>query len=404
MKVRVCVADRPGATAKVQVLQASSVQEAVQRVHAQGGQVLHAAPLQPWVKALGAAHAARSESAALLVWLEQWLALLRAGLSTTESLRTLNAQATVWQPQAGSANHTQSLLAHVNDGSTLSAGMRKAGCFPDMLVAMVGAAEHSGQLPEVLESYRAHEAQMAELKHRIVSMALYPALLLTVGAMVMLFLMLHVVPRFARIFNGMGGDLPWAADAMLAWAGWLQHHGQWAWVVAAGVVVMVFGAWLRPAWWLACFRQVRMPRFMARRVALHWQARWYRVMGMLLGAGLTFPEACALARPVLPPKGRLRSRQMEQWVQEGCAPVEALKRANLATVVAERLLLAAQQGAGMSTMFVKAAEFHEAELTRELERTMKVLEPVVMALVGLGIGVVVVLMYLPIFELATAIN
>ena len=91
-------------------------------------------------------------------------------------------------------------------------------------------------------------------------------------------------------------------------------------------------------------------------------------------------------------------------VREGRSPAEAHTRAGMATPVAEQLLLAGERTGDLGTVLSRIAQFHEAEVTRGLERTMRTLEPVVMVLIGLGVGIVVVLMYLPIFELASAIQ
>jgi general secretion pathway protein F len=76
----------------------------------------------------------------------------------------------------------------------------------------------------------------------------------------------------------------------------------------------------------------------------------------------------------------------------------------MATAVAEQLLLAGERTGDLGTVLVRIAHFHESEASRTLERGMRAIEPLVMVLIGLGVGIVVVLMYLPIFELASAIQ
>ena len=76
----------------------------------------------------------------------------------------------------------------------------------------------------------------------------------------------------------------------------------------------------------------------------------------------------------------------------------------MATPVAEQLLLAGERTGDLGAVLLRIAHFHETEIGRSVEQTMRVLEPIVMVLIGLGIGIVVILMYLPIFELASAIQ
>jgi general secretion pathway protein F len=76
----------------------------------------------------------------------------------------------------------------------------------------------------------------------------------------------------------------------------------------------------------------------------------------------------------------------------------------MATPIAEQLLIAGERTGDLGAVLTRVAQFHEAEVSRALERTMRALEPLVMVMIGLGVGVVVVLMYMPIFELASAIQ
>jgi len=93
-----------------------------------------------------------------------------------------------------------------------------------------------------------------------------------------------------------------------------------------------------------------------------------------------------------------------QAVNDGLAPSAAHVRAGMATPIAEQLMLAGERTGDLGAVLMRIAHFHESDVSRTLERTMRTLEPVVMVFIGLGVGLVVVLMYLPIFELAAAIQ
>jgi general secretion pathway protein F len=114
--------------------------------------------------------------------------------------------------------------------------------------------------------------------------------------------------------------------------------------------------------------------------------------------------ALALANRLLPLALRGGGAGVARGVREGLSPAEAHALAGMATPVAEQLLRAGERTGDLAGVLSRVAQFHEAEVSRSLERTIRALEPVVMVLIGVGVGIVVVLMYLPIFELASAIQ
>ncbi len=95
---------------------------------------------------------------------------------------------------------------------------------------------------------------------------------------------------------------------------------------------------------------------------------------------------------------------MEAGIRDGLSPSDAHSRAGMATPVAEQLLRAGERTGDLGSVLTRIAQFHEAEVSRSLEQTMRALEPLVMVLIGVGVGAVVVLMYMPIFELASALQ
>jgi general secretion pathway protein F len=107
---------------------------------------------------------------------------------------------------------------------------------------------------------------------------------------------------------------------------------------------------------------------------------------------------------LLPPGLQPGGWAAERALRDGIAPAEAHVVSGMATPIAEHLMRAGERTGDMGTVLARIAQFHDAEIARSLEQGMRALEPVVMVLIGLGVGTVVVLMYLPIFELASAIQ
>lgn len=333
------------------------------------------------------------------VFIEQLRDLLQAGLSVIEALAAL---------RRGATGHPLAVIDAVErqlrTGQTLSHSLAAELVFPELLVALVRASELTSDLPQSLTRYLEHQQRVAEIRHRLISTSIYPLLLIGVGGLVLLFLLFFVMPRFARVFEGMNGDLPLSARAMVVWSQELAAHGAW-WlaggaVAALALALVVASSTLRSR----AVRAALDSPLLRDRLKVYFLSRWYRATGMLLQGGIPLPQALHLAGQLLPAGLQPAGLRVEQSVREGLAPSAAHERAGMATPVAEQLMLAGERTGDLGTVLTRIAHYHEAEVSRMLERTMRALEPIVMVLIGVGVGIVVVLMYLPIFELAAAIQ
>jgi len=335
----------------------------------------------------------------VVVFVEQLRDLLKAGLSIVEALETLR------RGLAGSAAASvASLERQLREGKALSEALAANVSFPALLVALVRASELTSDLPQTLDRFLEHEQRVTEIRHRVASTAIYPLLLVGVGGAVLLFLLFYVMPRFARVFEGMYGTLPWSARAMVGWGEFLRASGGW-WLGGALVLVIAAAAVIAtPAARAEAAQRLLQWRPLRTRLRTYFLARWYRATGMLVEGGIPLASALGLANGVLPLAMRASGDAVEQGVRQGLSPAEAHARAGMATPVAEQLLSAGERTGDLGAVLSRIAHFHEAEVSRSLERSMRTLEPIVMVLIGLGVGVVVVLMYLPIFELASAIQ
>lgn len=397
MRIHLDVVQGRGAPEMIEV-DAPTPEEARQQVLRRGYTVLG---LRPAGRGLRRLFISSSGSARLDigVFIEQLRDLLRAGLSVIEALETLERAA---DPRSGLV--FESLARRLRGGEKLSQALAAEPGFPPLLVALVRACELTSNLQQALTRFLEHEQRVAELRHRITSVAIYPALLTAVGAGVLLFLLLYVMPRFARVFEGMNGELPWSANAMVWWAQWLAAHGTWLLIVGSLVAVMSAAALASRAMRARMLQRLLQWSPLHDRLRTYFLARWYRATGMLVEGGIPLPEALGLSNSLLPLGLQRGGLATERALREGFSPVQAYAQAGMATSVAEQLVRAGERTGDLGAVLGRIAQFHDAEVTRTLERGMRALEPLVMVLIGVGVGAVVVLMYLPIFELAAAIQ
>jgi general secretion pathway protein F len=136
------------------------------------------------------------------------------------------------------------------------------------------------------------------------------------------------------------------------------------------------------------------------KLKLYQLARLYRTLGMLLRGGTPIVGALELVPGLLSPSLREQLKQATLLIREGRALSESLYVAGLTTTVSYRMLHVGEQSGRMGEMMERVAAFHDDEIARWIDVFTKVFEPVLMALIGVMVGGVVILMYLPIFELA----
>jgi general secretion pathway protein F len=143
---------------------------------------------------------------------------------------------------------------------------------------------------------------------------------------------------------------------------------------------------------------------LGERLRIFQLTRFYRTTGMLLDGGIPAVQALDMACGLLPLHLRDRLQEAIQDIKEGKSISQSLQRADLTTPVALRLLRVGEKSGRMGEMMEASAKFHDEETTRFIEWFTRLFEPVLMLLIGLMIGVIVILLYMPIFELAGSLQ
>lgn len=337
----------------------------------------------------------------LLLFSQELLALLDAGLGVVEAVETLidtNAQ-----------QHRRAvlgrLLADLREGLRLSAAMRRQPqVFPPLFAGLVASAEGTSDLPQALGRFIAYESRLHAVRHKLASAAVYPAILLLVGGAVAVFLLGYVVPRFAEVIAGAGRELPWASRMLMAWGRFAADNAQ---ALGAGVLAALAAAVLllrrRMAgggWW----RLLRLLPGAGRHVQAMELSRLCLTLGMLLEGGIPVVTALELCVAATPAGSRPRLLAVRADVQAGHPLSASLERHGLSSPVAQRLLRVGEHAGQLGAMLTRTAAFHDEETARWIERFTRAFEPALMAVIGLVIGLIVVLLYMPVFELAGSLQ
>lgn len=374
----------------VQQIHASSAEEAKAQVAAD------ALILQ--VKARPALRRARPFP--LTLFIQELIALLEAGLVIVEAIEALS--------ESGSDNLQRQVLGdmlrELYRGQQLSQALAaQPAHFPPLLISTVSSSEQSGQLPVALGRFLHYEQRMEKLRKRIRSTLLYPTVVISVGCLILFFLLGFIIPRFAVVFSGMK-NLTTSAKFIVWWGALAQTSGPLLLMLTAGAAVLLMTALRSRAVRQAGLKQLLHIPQLKKQYQLVVLVRFYRSLGLLLQGGIAAVEALRLTATLLPASWQPRLQQALTDVLAGKALSQSLTTQALTTPVASRLLLVGERSGELPAMCERIAAFYDDNLERAIETFSKVFEPVLMLIVGGLVGLVVFLLYMPIFEMAGGLS
>jgi general secretion pathway protein F len=332
---------------------------------------------------------------------QELLVLLNAGLPLVEALATLAER----ERRDDFRGMIERVTAVVREGNAFSAALAQfPRAFSPLYVAIVQASEKTSDLAPALGRYVAYHDQIDAIRKRLVNAAIYPSLLIGVGGLVTFFLLLYVVPRFSQIYEDRGTDLPFFSRILFAWGKLVAGNGTLVCAIAAGLVAAAVWALRRPGVRARIEALLwRLPG-LGERLKVYQLARFYRTTGTLLGGGVPLLGALRMGRDLLHPVLRDRLDAAGRAISEGRPVSESMEANGLTTPVALRLLAVGESSGNMGEMMDRIAAFHDEEIGRWVEWFTRLFEPILMAVIGLVIGAIVVLMYMPIFELAGSLQ
>ena len=376
-------------------LDADSAEEARLQVVAQGGMVLNVKRrFSGWMPT-------PKLRFPLAHFSQELLSLLVAGLSLVESIETLADK----EQDARVRKIIEELLGRLYEGVTFSRALEFfPQAFPPLYVATARASERTGDLPEALTRFITYHTQMDLVRKKLIGASIYPVLLLVIGLLVGLFLLVFVVPKFSAIYEDVGSDLPWMSMLLIEWGQLVHEKG---WELAGGataVLALVIYAVTRPAFRVTVVQQLWRIPAIGERMRVYQLARFYRTLGMLLRGGIPVVKALEMVSGLLQPHFRPKVHAAAVRIREGKTISSAMEAEGLTTAVGDRMLRVGERTGLMGEMMERIGNFHDEEISRWVEWLTKLIEPILMAVIGGVIGGIIILMYMPIFQLAGSVN
>jgi general secretion pathway protein F len=326
--------------------------------------------------------------------------LLDAGVTIKESLEALRSRERAYSVKL----LIDQLIQRITQGRSFSEALRQSGAFPELLIATVAASERTGDLAVGLKRYARHQESLRSIRDRVVGASVYPLLLLVVGTIVVALLLGVVVPRFADLIDINGRNLPLLSRLMMNWGRFVTQHAGWAYTLFALIAATMTWLILRlkvsadRRRWLASLPVVS-------QIAREFQhLQMYRTTAILTSRGIPVHLALPYSADLLNPQDQRRLEQALQSIREGVGLSEALSSSGLSDAIAASMLGVAERSGSLSEMLDRTSDFYERSLQRRIEIASRLIEPIMMIIFGLLVGGIVIMMYLPIFDLASSIE
>lgn len=329
--------------------------------------------------------------------------MLRSGLRLMDALHTLRERET-----AGVPEWLARTLKSLEQGRTFSAALQSGAGVGPAFLACVRASEATGDLGDSLHRFAQNAARLRLLRTRLVSACVYPALLIAVAGLVVMFLLIYVVPRFAVVLEGTVRDMPWMSRILID-VGLALSAVQGPLIAAISLAI---GAAALMVWRLARNGQLA-ERSIDAAARLPWMRPYLRAFGlaqlarstgMLVRSGLPALKALELGRSLLPGIDRPRLDAALTAARNGAPLARSLHESGLFDALAFRVLKVSEQSGKLDAALDRVADMVDSQLERALDRLGRLIEPVLMLVIGTGVGGIVVMMYLPIFQLASSIR
>jgi type IV pilus assembly protein PilC len=330
-----------------------------------------------------------------LILNQQFNTLIKAGLPILRALDLLAERAASprLRPIVGQ------IRDRVREGKSLSEAVNEAGVFSKVFSTAILAGEKSGNLPGVLDYYIAYQKVSTGVRKKILATLVYPALLVTVAALVVTYLVTVVVPKFAALYHDMNVALPAATRLLIAIT--VEYRGA---IVAgiAGLVVLAFGVffWSRSEEGGRAFDRLKFRTPMVGDTIMKFQvAQFCRTLATLLSGGTPLVAGLQTAGEAIDsPLLRSSITTATQMVREGDSLNTALAATGIMPELALDMIEVGESSGALAPMLTSVAEFYEEEVNIRLSAMVALIEPAILIFMAILVAFILISLYLPIFS------
>jgi len=337
----------------------------------------------------------------LLLFNQELLVLLKAGLPILQALDT------ILESGRGKLNEILSAIREdVKGGMAFSNAFEKyPRVFPHLYIASIQAGERTGDLPQTIRRYIAFLKRTEGFRGKIVAALFYPAILVTVAGLAVSLLLLYVVPTFSQIYADSGAALPMLTQMLINFTGFLRRY-LLLFLALFFVAATLFRRWseTETGRFAVDSMKIRTP-VLGAVLTRYAVAGFTRTLATVLGSGIPIVEALRMS------VGTLNNKALERGlltavlrVEEGSKLSSALESIKLMPPLALRMLSVGESTGSLEEMLSDISDYFEEEIERNLQVLTTAIEPAIMIVMGVVIGVIIIAMYLPIFKIANTVG
>ena len=298
------------------------------------------------------------------------------------------------------------IKTNIEGGSSLHESLAKHPLyFDDLYINLVEAGEQAGALESLLDKVATYKEKTEALKKKIKKALFYPAAVLAVAVIVTLILLLFVIPQFEALFKGFGADLPTFTRMVIEMSRFVQEQGWWMGIVT-GAAFFVFFYFKKRSRALRHFldrASLKIPIIgpILVKAAI---ARYARTLSTMFSAGVPLVEAMeSVAGATGNIVYEVAVLRMRDEVATGQRLQRAMENTGLFPNMVVQMIAVGEESGSLDAMAAKVADFYELEVDTAVDGLSSLLEPLIMAILGVLVGGLVIAMYLPIFKLGAVI-
>jgi type IV pilus assembly protein PilC len=389
------VADERGRMLQ-QVEHGYSVDEVRERFAAQGYLVYWVKP-QGFLSGGGVGRGrGRLKQTNFLVFNQQFLTLLKAGLPILNSLDLLIKR----QKDAYLKQLLENVRDRVKGGELLSDAFAAQSIFPKIYTTTLMAGEKSGNIDEVLTRYINFQRLAMTFRKKLFVSLIYPTLLVSVVMIMVTFLFTYVVPKFADLFNSLDAQLPAITVFMLAVGQNVQKYFPYGFVGAI-LAIFVFMRWKKTEAGADAIDRVILSLPMLGDIRLkHQVSAFCRMLSTLLQGGLPLVPSLETAGSSMSSRRILKGvSSAGTRVREGQSLAGSLEQQKIFPELAVEMIEVGEATGALPAMLNSVAEFYEEDVQTALGASMALIEPLILIIMAIFVGGVLISLYLPIFTL-----
>jgi type IV pilus assembly protein PilC len=307
----------------------------------------------------------------------------------------------------GMSDLLNAVKSDIEGGTTLSEALAKHPLqFDELFCNLVQAGEHAGILDSILDKIATYKEKTEAIKSKIKKAMTYPIAIMVVAFIITVILLIFVIPQFEQLFSGFGADLPAMTKFVVKMSEWMQAY----WWALFGVIAITVKVGIEAKKRSKAFN-IFLDRYLLKApvvgTILHKAAiaRYARTLSTMFAAGVPLVEAMDSVSGAV---GNVVYREavikMRDEVSTGTQINVAMKQANLFPHMVIQMTAIGEEAGSVDTMLSKVADFYEAEVDDAVDNMTALLEPIIMAFLGVVIGGLVIAMYLPIFQMGKVVG